>query len=204
MPFNSEPCEFRAAESFGEASRIIGLTRVLVGILCFALLLDSGQAFVATPPGLFSVSLTWDPSPSPEVVGYNLYYGAASGNYTNTVAMGSVTTVTVSGLLSGVTYYFAVTAVGADGQESGFSNEVTYQQPLPLAQLQVSSLADGQFTLTVTGPAGQTYDLEATQDFQTWTLIGTVTLDASGSLEFTDTNAANFPQRFYRTRDPQP
>jgi len=57
-----------------------------------------------------------------------------------------------------------------------------------------------QFVLTVSGPTGHTYDIQATQDFITWTVIGTVTVGASGSLDFTDTNAAAFSKRFYRTR----
>ena len=52
----------------------------------------------------------------------------------------------------------------------------------------------------MTGPIGHTYDILATQDFVTWTVIGTVTVGASGSLDFTDTNAASFSKRFYRTR----
>jgi hypothetical protein len=59
----------------------------------------------------------------------------------------------------------------------------------------------GQFVLTVSGLIGQTYEVEATQDLATWSAIGTVTLGASGSSDFTDTNAASFPQRFYRTRE---
>jgi hypothetical protein len=51
---------------------------------------------------------------------------------------------------------------------------------------------------------GHTYDIKATEDFTAWTVIGTVTLGASGSLDFTDTNAASFPKRFYRARDTQP
>jgi hypothetical protein len=57
-----------------------------------------------------------------------------------------------------------------------------------------------QFILTVNGLIGHTYDIQATQDFKTWTVIGTVTVGASGSLDFTDTNAASFSRRFYRTR----
>ena len=56
----------------------------------------------------------------------------------------------------------------------------------------------------MTGPVGQTYDLEATQDFTTWAVIGTGTIDANGSLSFTDPEAGNFQQRFYRTRETQP
>ena len=58
----------------------------------------------------------------------------------------------------------------------------------------------GQFALTLTGTVGHTYNIQATQDFQTWTIIGTVTVGASGTLNFTDTNAASFSRRFYRTQ----
>jgi hypothetical protein len=63
---------------------------------------------------------------------------------------------------------------------------------------------DGQVVLTVTGALGRTYDIEATQDITAWIVIGTVTLDASPSLEFSDPDAANFPNRFYRLREGQP
>jgi hypothetical protein len=141
-----------------------------------------------------------------------------------------VTTATVPGLAAGVTYFFAVTALGATGLESDFSNEVSDTRSIPGVQLH--AVPDGQFILTVTGPMGHTYDIEATEDFTTWKVIGRVTLDASGStldasgstldasgstldesgstldadgsVDFTDTNAANFSQRFYRTHDIQP
>jgi hypothetical protein len=70
-----------------------------------------------------------------------------------------------------------------------------------VAAVQLRSGSAGQFILTVAGSAGSTYDIQATQDFQTWTVIGTVTLGAGGLLDFTDTNAANFPLRFYRTHE---
>jgi hypothetical protein len=53
----------------------------------------------------------------------------------------------------------------------------------------------------VTGPIGRTHEILATSTFTAWTVIGTVTVGASGSLEFIDTNAAVFPRRFYRTRE---
>ena len=51
----------------------------------------------------------------------------------------------------------------------------------------------------MTGPVGHTYEIQATQDFKTWTVIGTVTVGTNGSFIFTDTNAASFSRRFYRT-----
>ena len=41
-------------------------------------------------------------------------------------------------------------------------------------------------TLSATGQPGQTYNVLSSQDFVTWIFIGTVTLDASGSGQFTD------------------
>jgi hypothetical protein len=76
--------------------------------------------------------------------------------------------------------------------------DVVWQAGLPEVKLQVTPAR--QFVLTVTGTIGHTYDILATQDFKTWTVIGTATVGTNGSLNFTDTNAASFSRRFYRTR----
>ncbi|MDD5141654.1 MAG: fibronectin type III domain-containing protein [Verrucomicrobiales bacterium] len=186
------------------ASRITGLTSALAGILFCALLYNPAPSFGATLPAPYSLTLAWNPNPAPDVAGYRVYYGTASGDYTNSVAAGNVTTLTVPGLLSGVIYYFAITAVGTNGLASDFSNEISYPQALSGAFMQITAVAGGQFMLTVTGLAGHTNNIEATQDLKTWTVIGTVTIGAGGSVNFTDTNAANFQNRFYRTRDTQP
>ena len=77
-----------------------------------------------------SVVLTWNPSPDTNVAGYKIYYGGASLTYTNSVLLGNVTHVTISGLTAGATYYFAATTVDAAGDESKFSNEAIYSIPL--------------------------------------------------------------------------
>jgi hypothetical protein len=81
-----------------------------------------------------SVSLAWDPSPSPDVSGYRLYYksGHSGAPYDGTDAyegpspidVGNSTNCAVSSLDGQRTYYFVVTAYNADA-ESGFSNEVS-------------------------------------------------------------------------------
>ncbi len=82
-------------------------------------------------PASDSVTVSWNPSPGPGVVGYNVYYGGeASGSYTNQVPAGNTTSAIVSGLVAGVTYYFAATATDDTGLESDFSNEVTYSNPI--------------------------------------------------------------------------
>ncbi len=147
-----------------------------------------------------SVTLAWNRSTNPIVAGYNVYYGGASGTCTNEISAGNATNATISGLIPGTTYYFAATACAASGLESTFSSEVSYTVPiLPGVQLRITPT--WQFILTVNGPVGHTYDIQATQDFKIWTVIGTVTVGATGSLNFTDTNAASFSKRFYRTRE---
>ena len=82
------------------------------------------------------ITLSWDPSPTPEVTGYYVYYkqgdmhlpfdgtGADQGPSPVTAALADLT-IQLTGLTDGVPYYFAVTAFNDDGQESTYSNIVS-------------------------------------------------------------------------------
>jgi phospholipase C len=118
------------------------------------------------------------------------------------VDSGLSTTNTVSGLVGGVTYLFDVTAYNSEGAESLPSNQVSFTPGTP--NLLPAAAPAGQFGLTISGTIGHIYEVEATQDFKTWTPIGTVSVGSSGSSTFTDSAAANFPYRFYRIRDISP
>lgn len=78
-----------------------------------------------------AVTLVWDPSPSENIVGYNVYYGGSTRNYTNVVSAGNTTSVTISNLVTGCTYFFAATAIDSFGLESDFSEEAIYTVPAP-------------------------------------------------------------------------
>jgi hypothetical protein len=166
-----------------------------------ALLLSPVQALSATVPPGQSVTLAWNRSLDTNVVGYNIYDGVASNTYTNMINAGNATAATIFGLIGGETYYLAATAYDYLGRESGFSSEIIYTVPTTLPGVQLRVTPAKQVVLTVTGQTGHTYDIQATQDFTTWTVIGTVTIGASDWLDFTDTNAANFSMGFYRTRE---
>jgi hypothetical protein len=71
------------------------------------------------------VTITWDPSPEPDVAGYKLYVGAESRIYHEIIDVGNRTTHTVTGLQDDRPYYFAVTAYTSTGGESAHSTEVT-------------------------------------------------------------------------------
>ena len=61
-----------------------------------------------------------------------MYYGTASRNYSQAIGSGefvATSTYVVTGLQSGRTYYFGVTAIDAAGAESGFSNEASKTIP---------------------------------------------------------------------------
>jgi hypothetical protein len=76
------------------------------------------------------VKLAWDPNTEPDLAGYQVYYGTASGNYGYSIDVGNVATYTLMGLTQGVTYYIAVTAYDSADNESAYSNEVSYTTPV--------------------------------------------------------------------------
>jgi hypothetical protein len=146
-----------------------------------------------------SVTLAWNPSPDVTVTGYRLYYGAAPEQYTNSIVVGNITSGTVTGLVNGTTYYFTTTAYNESGIESPFSNEVSYT--VAYSRLQIVAHATQAPVLTIEGVAGRIYEIEATENLVSWSVIGAVTANASGAANFTDTAAGNFSRRFYRLRD---
>jgi chitodextrinase len=88
---------------------------------------ESLAASVTTRAPDTTAILTWDAVTAPGLSGYRVYYGTAPGTYLQAkgqgiAVAGNVTTHTVTGLTSGIRYFFAVTAFDATN-ESDFSNE---------------------------------------------------------------------------------
>ena len=81
----------------------------------------------ATTLSTNTATLAWDAVTVSGLSGYRVYYGTAPGTYLqspgNGVSVGNVTTFIVTGLGSGVRYYFAVTAFDTSNNESTYSNE---------------------------------------------------------------------------------
>jgi len=120
-----DPGELRlhcASDVLRRPFKITGLMKFLGGFLLLTALITSVQA-------TGSVTLAWNRSSNTNVAGYNIYYGGASGTYTNEISAGNATNATVSGLVQGTTYYFAVTTCAASGMESPFSSEISYTVP---------------------------------------------------------------------------
>ena len=75
---------------------------------------------------LSGVTLAWDPNTETDLAGYRIYYGLESRNYASTVDVGNRTSYTLTDLTPEKVYYFAAKAYNSAGQESSFSNEISY------------------------------------------------------------------------------
>jgi hypothetical protein len=203
MKINTGQRTGRANKPLNWPTWFMGLTGVLAGALFFTMLFNPEQAFSAAAPAGQDVTLAWDQSTDPIVAGYSIYYGGTSRAYTDKISVGLATNATIPNLVGGATYYFAATTYSVLGIESLFSSEVAYTVPIALGvRLRVTPAR--QFIVTVAGPAGHAYQIQASQNLKTWAAVGSVTVGAGDSFDFTDTNAANFSQRFYRIKDMQP
>ena len=76
------------------------------------------------------MTLTWSKNPDANIAGYNIYYSVTAGLPTKKICAGLATSVTISNLTAGVTYYFAATTVSAAGLESCFSPAIAYTIPI--------------------------------------------------------------------------
>ncbi|MDP3043004.1 MAG: fibronectin type III domain-containing protein [bacterium] len=70
------------------------------------------------------VDLRWDAN-TDDTVSYKVYYGTSSGVYGASENVGNVTGAVITDLTNGTDYYFAVTALDAYNNESGYSAEAT-------------------------------------------------------------------------------
>ena len=77
-----------------------------------------------------SVTLVWQPSPTPHLRGYHLFYGTGSQTYTGQITVSpSATNATIWGLVGGQTYYFAATSFTNNLTQSALSPELAYTLP---------------------------------------------------------------------------
>lgn len=166
---------------------------LLVLMFFIATAAHSGAAAAAT--------LTWDANTETNLVGYRLYYGTSSGNYTASINVGNLTSTTIENLQSGTTYYFAVTAFNSDNLESQPSNEATFTLPPepadPPAVTASARLANGSFQFTIKGQVGQSLNIYYSSDLQEWTPMTSV-VNSTGTLVVTDPDASTVDRRFYR------
>lgn len=95
-------------------------------LICLSLLGMTGCASSDSAPTSGTATLSWDANGGPDLAGYKIYQTMTSGVYGAPIATVTMdfTSYTVTGLETGSTYFFVVTAYNSDGAESSFSNQV--------------------------------------------------------------------------------
>ena len=155
-----------------------------------------------------SVMLSWNEVPNTATVGYNIYYGTQSGNYSQIAGAGDVTNKTINDLQSGQTYYFAIAALDPFGNQSPLSAEVSATvEGLPPIVL---------ITTTTTDSSGNTYieihtdsavygnwELDSSTNMVDWTVYANGYGNGLGSGYDIDVNIyvdPTVPHMFFRAR----
>ncbi|HEX3798839.1 MAG TPA: proprotein convertase P-domain-containing protein [Verrucomicrobiae bacterium] len=148
-----------------------------------------GLTFTGTSLGVSTIN-------SNSSVLFNIGSLAAGSNTSFTIS----TSPTVGGTLANAV---AVSSDQTDLNPGDNTAQASFQVLLtPPTLTATAGSTNGTFALTlnISGPVG-IYNIFATTNitdaFSTWTTVGSVT-NSSSSVPFTDTNAANFPSRYYR------
>jgi fibronectin type 3 domain-containing protein len=107
------------------------IRRYLVFQICTFLLVTTACALFNPTVPSGTATLLWDAGEGSDLVGYKIYQATAPGAYGEPIATvaRNVTSYTVTGLESGITYFFTVTAYKSNGAESPFSSEVSKTIP---------------------------------------------------------------------------
>jgi len=104
----------------------------------------------------------------------------------------------------GSIHQISLTMVGSGNQfpiNFNFSGNVP--NPLPpnipnASTVSITLQPDGSPAITLSGSTNQTYVLQASCDMHNWTSISTNTTGDSGLFMFVDSDAQNYPTRYYR------
>jgi hypothetical protein len=118
------PCTANIA-GFGVCNTDVA-NRVITAALC-------GNCVTNGSATLHSVTLTWLPSISINIIAYNVYRATTSGGPYTRVGLSPVPVMifTDSNVQAGQTYYYVVTAVDFNNNESVYSNEAPAIVPTP-------------------------------------------------------------------------
>ena len=146
---NTKGLLFRSLKFAGKPLRLIMVMAMVFSTLSLNLMPVSAEGDIeppAAPLGLTAlgadqqVELAWEANAEEDLAGYNLYRSEvtpveAGGSPVNGADLISGEAYTDAGLANGTTYYYAVTAVDASGNESALSAEVSaapqVEEPAP-------------------------------------------------------------------------
>ena len=166
-------------------------------LLCLMFCIVGWGAFQSSAKATTSLNVMWNASTDTNVVGYKVYYGTSSLQYSNVIVVGNATNAYISGIKAGTTYYIAATSYNAVGWESAYSPEISYTAPTvatvhpPLTSPTASSSG---FNFSVNGTTGYQYVIIASTNLVNWVALTTNTAPYA----FTDPNTSQYPHRYYQ------
>jgi hypothetical protein len=157
-----------------------------------------------------TIKLGWDAVVEPGIQGYRVYVGTASHQYIQSYEAGPNTELTIPGLVSGATYFFAVKTIGSWGLESAYSEEIAVTistPPLP-AGGEMTMIGEGKLALNWSFPTAAMssepeFIIEQSADLVNWTVAATISPSVStgGTPEmarFSWPIAVSGSRKFYR------
>jgi hypothetical protein len=146
-----------------------------------------------------AVTLAWSPDVSGSVLGYVIYTGPASGQYTARIDVGTNTSFTAGNLQPGTTNYFAVAAYTADS-ESLPSGELAYIVPGMMRLMNNPSGTQGFVSMQFPVAPNHWYEVQASADLKSWrTVWNTGVVSTNGWVNFKDHRpVTSLPSQFYR------
>jgi hypothetical protein len=111
---------------------------------------------------------------------------------------GTPQTLAVAGLDIGNTYYFGLKSTDQAGNESELSNVQMVRLLSAITAARV--LTNGQFQCSFAGEAGRSYIVQVSTNLAQWLPLSTNMIGfTNSSFVFTDSQAASYRQRFYRS-----
>jgi hypothetical protein len=108
------------------------------------------------------------------------YHGTGLGNAGNAIAVDN----------SGNVY-----VAGYETETNGFTSMIL----IKYSPVTIQKQSSGNVIMHAYGLPGETFDVQASTNLETWQDLGDVVADTNGVVQFNDTNAPSFPQRFYYT-----
>jgi len=133
------------------------------------------------------VTLAWDPVLQPSVMGYRIHYGQVHGYYPFIQDAGNRTSLRLENLQAGQWYYFVATAYDAFGNESDYSEEVSWYVDEPedlYLEAGNVELEAGRLTTRYT------FDVEVSGTYSVWGRVGPSSIADGGFLVSMDDDVA--------------
>ncbi len=158
---------------------------------------------VYVPPGITSQPLS-----QTLIQGQNASFsvvasGSAPLNYQwkfNGTALSGATSsaLTLNNVQTSIAGNYSVVVTNIAGSITSAAATLTVTNPdVTLSVPKGAGMASNGFTFQLSVPVGSTYVISASTDFRAWTPLAT-NVAATESVVFTDTEAASYPNRFYR------